>query len=303
MISRQRQLVNRKSPIANPDGFTLIELLVVISIVALLMAVLLPTFQGVRNQAKAVGCQANLRQWGLYYSMYTADSEGRLPQPYDGFGWYAYTPAVLPREFPGSPPIRKSSSGQELFAYYCTSREGRKLLLCPATRFQPLQSGPYVRPCQNGTTRLAWSYPAGWTIPEILGSSYGKSVWVPPTRGHYVDGTLPEFWTSCLVKGASAMPVYCDSRTGDSIPRTLDEPPLYEDAPVDTVCGLPRYAMNRHDGGINMLFMDWSVRKVGVKELWTLRWNKQFDPAGPWTKQGGVQPEDWPQWMRRFPDY
>ena len=44
-------------------GFTLIELLVVISIVALLMAVLLPTLQRVRTQAKAVACQANLHQW------------------------------------------------------------------------------------------------------------------------------------------------------------------------------------------------------------------------------------------------
>jgi prepilin-type processing-associated H-X9-DG protein len=67
--------------------------------------------------------------------------------------------------------------------------------------------------------------------------------------------------------------------------------------------GLPRYAMDRHGGGINMLFMDWSVRKVGIKELWTLKWTKEFDRAGPWTKAGGVQPENWPQWMRRFRDY
>ena len=52
-----------------------------------------------------------------------------------------------------------------------------------------------------------------------------------------------------------------------------------------------------------MLFMDWSVRKVGLKELWTLKWNRNFDTAGPWTKAGGVKPEDWPEWMRRFKDY
>jgi hypothetical protein len=42
---------------------------------------------------------------------------------------------------------------------------------------------------------------------------------------------------------------------------------------------------------------------VGVKELWTLRWTKEFDRAGPWTKAGGVQPENWPQWMRGFKEY
>ena len=64
---------------------------------------------------------------------------------------------------------------------------------------------------------------------------------------------------------------------------------------------------NRHDATINGLFLDWSVRRVGLKELWTLRWEPHF-PAGliarsPWTTTGGVQPEDWPQWMRNFKDY
>ena len=52
-----------------------------------------------------------------------------------------------------------------------------------------------------------------------------------------------------------------------------------------------------------MLFMDWSVRKVGLKELWTLKWNRQFDTTGPWTKAGGVDPSSWPEWIRRFKDY
>ena len=61
--------------------------------------------------------------------------------------------------------------------------------------------------------------------------------------------------------------------------------------------------INRHDGGVNCVFLDGSVRKVGLKELWTLKWHGRFDTAGPWTKRGGVRPEDWPQWMRRFKDY
>ncbi len=52
-----------------------------------------------------------------------------------------------------------------------------------------------------------------------------------------------------------------------------------------------------------MLFMDWSVRKVGLKELWTVKWHREFDTDGPWTRAGGVEPEDWPAWMRTFKDY
>jgi hypothetical protein len=49
--------------------------------------------------------------------------------------------------------------------------------------------------------------------------------------------------------------------------------------------------------------MDWSVRKVELKELWTLKGHRKFDTVGPWTKAGGAQPGDRPQWMRKFKDY
>lgn len=67
--------------------------------------------------------------------------------------------------------------------------------------------------------------------------------------------------------------------------------------------GIGYYCINRHDGYVNGLFLDWSVKKVGLKELWTLKWSQDFDTAGQWTKTGGAQPEDWPEWMRDFRDY
>jgi prepilin-type N-terminal cleavage/methylation domain-containing protein len=66
--------VKRKRPIMRKNrGFTLIELLMVISIIALLLALLMPALQRVKHQAKAVACQSNLRQWGLCFNMYTDD--------------------------------------------------------------------------------------------------------------------------------------------------------------------------------------------------------------------------------------
>lgn len=49
--------------------------------------------------------------------------------------------------------------------------------------------------------------------------------------------------------------------------------------------------------------VDGSVRKVGLKGLWTLKWHQSFNTAGPWTKTGGVLPEDWPEWVRPFKEY
>jgi prepilin-type processing-associated H-X9-DG protein len=61
--------------------------------------------------------------------------------------------------------------------------------------------------------------------------------------------------------------------------------------------------VNRHDGAINLLFADWSVRKAGLKDLWTFKWSRLYNTSGPWTAAGGVTPADWPQWMRQFKDF
>jgi hypothetical protein len=61
--------------------------------------------------------------------------------------------------------------------------------------------------------------------------------------------------------------------------------------------------INRHDGFVSSVFMDFSSRKVGLKELWTLKWHLEFDISGPWTQAGLVQASDWPEWMKGFKDY
>ena len=63
------------------------------------------------------------------------------------------------------------------------------------------------------------------------------------------------------------------------------------------------FCIDRHNGFCNLVFMDWSVRHVGLKELWTLKWNRAFDTNGVWTKAGGALPEDWPAWLRLYKDY
>ena len=62
------------------------------------------------------------------------------------------------------------------------------------------------------------------------------------------------------------------------------------------------FAMDRHQGNVNWLFLDWSVRKVGVKELWRLKWHRNFNTNGFWTSSYGSAP-DWPEWMKNLKEY
>ena len=59
-------------------AFTLVELLVVIGIIALLIAILLPTLSGAVKRGKAVACASNMRQVGLSLQFYQNDNRGWL---------------------------------------------------------------------------------------------------------------------------------------------------------------------------------------------------------------------------------
>ncbi|HRT58452.1 MAG TPA: type II secretion system protein, partial [Candidatus Paceibacterota bacterium] len=60
-------------------AFTLIELLVVISILAVLMALLLPALARAKEAGRATACLSNLRQAGVAIQLYVQDNNNRLP--------------------------------------------------------------------------------------------------------------------------------------------------------------------------------------------------------------------------------
>ena len=63
-------------------GFTLVELLVVIGIIALLLAILLPTLSSVRQAGRGTACLSNLKQMATALTQYAVDHQTQLPPAY-----------------------------------------------------------------------------------------------------------------------------------------------------------------------------------------------------------------------------
>jgi len=287
-------LIGKDGIMCRRRGFTLIELLVVIAIIALLMGILMPALSRVKKQARSVACQAMLKQWGTIWSMYCDENDGRFPEAGD-LGW---------------------KRGTWVIAFRSQYRTKQDILVCPATA---------KRRSSGGANDLAWG---DSTHTYIMGSggifdsrevaSYGGNNWTFYAEGNgKIQGRpIPWNWKTKDVSQAGNVPVFADTmwrgggpcyRTSDTgaLSRTFNRiiPPQFDGQWIGYDNEMMHFAINRHQTGTNTLFMDWSVRSIGLKELWTLKWHRKYPINGPWTMAGGVKPSDWPEWMRNFRDY
>jgi prepilin-type N-terminal cleavage/methylation domain-containing protein len=260
-------------------AFTLIELLVVISIIALLMAILMPALARARTQARGVACRARLKQWGHIWYMYCNDNNGYFSNgDLKDIGW---------------------TRGEWVIVLRSSYETKSEILRCPMA-VKRLPGG-----ANNGGP--FHTYKMGDTGGEE--ASYGQNNWLfnpPPGVTAIQSRPAAWHWRTMNVRQVAEIPVFADTMWRGGGPYhngAKSEPPQFNGEWVNAAAEMRHFCIDRHNGFINHLFLDWSVRPVGLKELWTLKWHKEFDVRGPWTTGGGVQAANWPEWMRKFKDY
>jgi prepilin-type N-terminal cleavage/methylation domain-containing protein/prepilin-type processing-associated H-X9-DG protein len=271
-------------------AFTLIELLVVIAIIALLMAILMPALAKARKQAMIVIDQSNLKQWGTIFSAFTADNDGYFEKGYgqpDADGTVYSTPTKSNWWFDKTAP------------YYNRDMKAR---CCPlATDWRDgLRTWELSDPGHYDGSRAPYIAPDN---PDY--GSYGVNGWVenPDTDISGATPDLTRYWRTPNVKSAGTIPLLFDEPWVDAWPLDVDVPPDYDNEAWGSCSMMGRLCKSRHDGYVNMLFVDNTVRKVGLKELWMLKWHKKYNTCGTYTKCGKIRRAGWPKWMQDFKDF
>jgi hypothetical protein len=274
------------------------------------MSILMPALRNVREQAKDSICMQRLQQWSVLFNMYSTENDGILMgwAEYNWFGGEFVEHAWIPMMYPyaKSFELYMCPSATELWSWGQSFNRPQS-----AWDFQYIVSGepsagewyPYYK---VGTEEY----------PIYSYGSYGKNEWITTPTEDCKESDYYKwvhFYLNIRFKNVARIPLLGDANWAAGFPWAEDEPAEFREHSPVCGCGgeINRWNLDRHRYSVNFAFLDWSVRKVGLRQLWSLKWSRQQTetkfPVPSWGNMNVVldwnDSEVWPEWMQLSKNY
>ena len=280
------------------NAFTLIELLVVIAIIAMLLSILMPALGKAKVIAQNVVCKSNLHSWMLCFAMYTEDYNGKFMANKYGKPdelWYVGLAPYYARndDIRYCPTATKTidEGGVPPFHAWDMNPDGLTASI----------TSPIVIAADS-------EYDSDGKRGELSNGSYGVNSWI--SNAPNATETKENFWRQPDVPNAGKAPIFTEMtwwRSHEMLPG--DAPPETEDEIAGSIIGsgdagqhLRRVTLDRHDGYINALFLDWSIQSIGLKAIYSdkVYWHKQW--RNKWREANIDRNTLFSDYMKNFPD-
>jgi hypothetical protein len=188
-------------------------------------------------------------------------------------------------------------NGAEPHAKQVRKALGRDIYFCPT-------AGPEKKDrLLPGHPHRAWGWKGNAAEPEteLYNGSYGINSWalqMPPGIDKKGRLTRDLMWQKVNVEHASQVPLLADCVWRQARAEAYDSPRIVAPTEEAKRSGdMGAFTINRHQGAINVIFMDSSVRRVGLRDIYYLNWHKDFLSQ----RRGRFSNLRWPRWMQDLP--